>query len=44
MQLENSKIEKKCSRKQKRAQHRLLRDLNISCSETPTRVSLFITN
>ncbi|XP_033216720.1 alkylated DNA repair protein alkB homolog 8 isoform X2 [Belonocnema kinseyi] len=40
MQCKNSKIEKKCSRKQKRAQHRLARDFNISCSETPTRYVL----
>ena len=38
MQFENAKIERKCFRKQKRAQHRLTRDLNISCSESPTRV------
>ncbi|XP_051169030.1 alkylated DNA repair protein alkB homolog 8 [Leptopilina boulardi] len=37
MESESGKNEKKCCRKQKRAQHRLARDLNIICSESPTK-------
>lgn len=37
MEFEKVINERKCLRKQKRAQHRLARDLNISCSESPTK-------
>ena len=32
------KSKKKCWRKQKRAQHRLSRDMNVECADEPTQV------
>lgn len=34
------KISKKSHRKQKRAHHRLLRDMNINCCDNPTKVNI----
>lgn len=34
------KNDRKSVRKQKRAHHRLLRDMNIKCSDEPTHVSI----
>lgn len=34
------KNDKKSLRKQKRAHHRLLRDMNIKCSDRPTQVNI----
>lgn len=34
------KNDRKSVRKQKRAHHRLLRDMNIKCSNDPTQVSI----
>lgn len=33
-----SVLDRKCARKQRRAHHRLARDMNIKCSEEPTEV------
>ncbi|XP_043268581.1 alkylated DNA repair protein alkB homolog 8 [Venturia canescens] len=36
MENNNSVSERKCARKQRRAHHRLVRDMNIKCTEQPT--------
>lgn len=38
MEDKSNKSVRKCMRKQKRAQHRLVRDMDVECSEFPTKV------
>lgn len=38
----SNKSERKCMRKQKRAQHRLERDMDVESSELPTQVMNYL--
>ena len=44
MENRSNKETKKCMRKQKRAQHRLVRDMNVESSDEPTQVSKVFKN